>query len=172
MQLEEPWGDELGGAIASSPEHGAEDDSDGLELVTPSKGKPKAKAKGKPRNPPKDAKCFVLGCEEKKAGKHRWCHPHKRTHETLKKQAADAGPDAVQTLAESCEEAAKAKELFDDFESVNPGGKWTRKKMVDDFKLQSSATCLQEVHGSNTSMARLAAPTTGRRSTLLRGSWT
>ena len=75
MQLEEPWGDGFGGAIASSQEHGADEDSDGLELVTPSKGnRPKAKAKGKARNPPKNVKCFVLGCEEKKAGKHRWCH--------------------------------------------------------------------------------------------------
>ena len=132
MQLEEPWGDEIGGAIGSSQENG--EDSDGLELVTPLKGKgraAKAKAKGKPRNPPKDTKCFVLGCEEKKAGKHRWCHSHNRTHESLKKQATEAGPDALKTLAESCEEAAKAKEIFDDFEHSNPGGKWSRKKMVD-----------------------------------------
>jgi len=128
MQLEEPWGDGFGGAIASSPEQAVED-SDGLTLKL--RGKSKAKAKGKPRNPPKDAKCFVLGCDEKKAGKHRWCHPHKRTHDTLKRGAAESGPDALKTLEESCEEAAKAKELFDDFENANPGGKWARKKMVD-----------------------------------------
>ena len=134
------------------PSNGSTSDSDAKTLVskrtntskssthrakTQKKVKKDAKPKAKSKAVDEDKRCTILRCHLKRKAKAVYCINHARDVAAMKYQAEKQGESGL--FDELATDATKLSEALEEFDRVNPKGRW-RKGLIDWTQFKKSFT--------------------------------
>ena len=73
--------------------------------------------------------CAHVNCEETKHGKEKWCRRHKLIVDNMRCQAKSAGESGLMAKVFGSDDTDRR--AMDEFETMNPAGKYARKQLID-----------------------------------------